>query len=35
MVSTVAKSSVNLNGHEACGYMHDDSLTKTCNDQST
>ena len=25
MVSTVAKNSVNLNSHEACGYMHADS----------
>ena len=28
MVSTVAKNSVNLSSHEACGYMHADSITK-------
>ena len=29
MVSTVAKNSVNLSSHEACDYMHADSITKT------
>ena len=27
MVNTVTKNNVNLNFHEACGYMHADAIT--------